>query len=186
MIRATVSITGVSPYSQSGFFKSKRDDRETWEDFEARCWREKAHEIDGTVFIPPAAFKWALEAAAQRRSDKISGKGKQTYTKHFKSGVLCVEPIMLGVKVEDMEPDWINANSDGKRGSGTRVRRCFPTARAWKGVVVFEIVDDTITRDVFERTLADAGAYIGVGMHRPQNGGYKGRFTAQVKKWETL
>ena len=184
MHSATVKIKGVSPYSGSGFFQSSRDDKETHDDFEKRCWRERAHHQDGEVFIPPMAFKWCIQRAAEIRSDKIPGKNRQTYTKHFKSGVLCTEPVFIGVKLDDMEPDWIMANADGKRGSGTRVPRCFPTARKWSGTVRFDIFDDTITREVFERTLIDAGMYVGVGMHRPENGGYKGRFSAELVKWE--
>ena len=41
-----------------------------------------------------------------------------------------------------------------------------------------------LTKDIFEKTVRDAGMYIGVGMHRPENGGYKGRFDVVKIKWE--
>jgi len=42
--------------------------------------------------------------------------------------------------------------------------------------VTFYILDEIITKEVFERTLTMAGQFIGIGRFRPQNNGFYGRF----------
>ena len=186
MHTAKATLTGVSPLSQSGFFKSEKPDKETHDAFERRCWREKMHTTEaGEVFIPPAAFKFAVAKAAEMLSIKIPGGGQAKYTKNFKSGVLVLAaPIIKGAKADDFRGEWINANSDGRRGSGKRVARCFPTVDKWEVDVEFLILDDVITEDIFRRVLEESGKFVGVGMHRPENGGYKGRYQVTAFEWK--
>ena len=185
MRTVTCSIRGLTPYSQSGFFQTEKGEKETHEDFEKRAWREKMHVTeDGMVFIPPMAFKQALSDAARFLSIKIPNRGKTTYTKHFESGVLCIDPVVLNVDAKGIEGEWIHANADGKRGSGKRVKRCFPLIPpGWEADVNFYVNDDTITDDVFERVLLEAGNLIGVGRFRPINGGFYGRFVLENIEW---
>jgi hypothetical protein len=48
------------------------------------------------------------------------------------------------------------------------------------------IFDDTITKEVFERHLTEAGRFVGIGRFRPENGGIYGRFTAGPFSWSEL
>jgi hypothetical protein len=45
-------------------------------------------------------------------------------------------------------------------------------------------LDETITRDVLERHLIDAGNFIGIGRWRPRMNGLYGRFNAEIINWE--
>ncbi|MGB1012800.1 MAG: hypothetical protein ACPG4T_01605, partial [Nannocystaceae bacterium] len=74
---------------------------------------------------------------------------------------------------DELKKEWLFVPSNGVAGHGTRVHRCFPVIGAgWKVRASFVILDETITRDVFEETLDESGKLIGVGRFRPQNGGY--------------
>lgn len=181
---AEVKLTGLSPYSPSRFLQSPRQDKEGHDVYEKRVWRERIHATtDGEVFIPPMAFKGALETAARFNPISIPGRGKATYTKHFRAGVLVVEPVLLGVQSDDVEGEWLLLNSDGRKGGGTRVMRCMPKVDDWSASVRFYILDPTITQEVFERTLREAGQFIGVGRWRPENGGIYGRFRVEEVVW---
>jgi hypothetical protein len=64
------------------------------------------------------------------------------------------------------------------------VWKCFPTIKEWGGECEIMVLDDTITRDVFEQHVKEAGRFIGLGSFRPRNRGYYGRFEADVLSWE--
>lgn len=183
---ATATLESVSPYSQSKHFViEKRTAQETHDAAERRLWRNRMHRNDdGCVFIPPMSFKLCLENAAQFRGDKVKGKGNATFTKHFKSGVMVVEPLQLSLKVDDVPGEELFVPSDGKRGGGSRVTKVFPLISGWGGKVNFIVLDETIDEDTFAATLADAGRFIGIGRFRPQNGGFYGRFAVKGIDWE--
>lgn len=179
------TLASMTPYSQSRQHGEPRQDKETWEDWEARTWKLKAHANgEGLVFIPPMAFKQALDATAKRLGLQIPGRGKATYTKHFLSGVLVMDELLTEYSPDSVVAEWINANADGVRGSGKRVRRCFPVVPKWRGVLPFHVLDDTITEPVFERVLSEAGQFVGIGRFRPENGGFYGRFAVESVSWE--
>lgn len=179
------TLKSISGYSQSRMHDTPKLDRERHDEYEIRTWRNKAH-VDqaGVIYIPPMSFKQALDAAAKRLGLQIPGKGKSTYTKHFLSGVLVMDKLSTGVKVADVSGEWINANADGVRGSGKRVKRCFPTITEWEGTIPLYVLDDTIDNSTFELVLKEAGNFIGIGRFRPQNGGFYGRFSVEKVKWE--
>lgn len=182
-----VEIEGTAPYSQSRKHDTPKLNRETPEDYERRTWRERVTvDGNGLICIPAMAFKQALDDVAKMIGEQIPGKGKSTYTKHFKAGVLCEADMCIGVRKEDVPGITINANSDGVRGSGKRVQRTFPQVPSWSGTARFAILDDTITKEVFERHLTEAGRFIGVGRFRPQNGGLNGRFKPVKFRWSDL
>lgn len=186
MKTATATLKSVSPYSQSKFHDTPKLDKESGGDYEVRTWRERQHVDDkGNIYIPPMAFKNCIAEAAKFLSEKIPGKGKATYTKHFEAGVLVMDPVPLGVKKDDVPGEWFFVPSDGRRGGGSRVKRCFPVVREWTGEVVFHVLDDTITEDVFQHHLSEAGKFIGIGRFRPRNNGFYGRFTVDKIKWES-
>jgi len=187
---AEVTLTSRSAYSQSRKYDTDRKTRrsgseaETSKAFEERTWRERCHVTeDGHIFIPPMAFKNALAEAAKFSPTQIPGKGKATYTKNFEAGVLVMDPLVLPVKKENVDGEWLFVPPDGRRGGGKRVDKCFPVIRSWKGTVKFHVLDDSIPEDIFERTLRDAGTFIGIGRFRPRNNGYYGRFDVERIVW---
>lgn len=184
MRTAIATLKGIAPYSQSRAHFTPKLEKEGADAYEERTWREKMHVgPDGKVFIPPMAFKNALTDAALFLAKQIPGKGKATYTKHFTAGVMVVEGLALPVRKEDVPGEWLFVPADGKRGSGKRVRRCFPVVQTWGGDVSFLVLDDTITNSVFEDHLREAGNFIGIGRFRPRNNGFYGRFAVEKVRW---
>ena len=179
------TLEAVSPYSQSKPTDTPRGDKETAKDHEVRVWRERIHsDNSGQVIIPPMAFKNALSEIAKFLSIQIPGKGKSTYTKHFEAGVLVTQAVPLGMSKDEVPGEWLFVPSDGMRGGGKRVWKCFPRINEWKGNVLFYVLDETITPDVFEKHLRDAGNFIGIGRFRPRNNGFYGRFRVVSTKWQ--
>jgi len=132
------------------------------------------------------AFKNCLSEAAKFLSVQIQGKGKATYTKHFEAGVLVMDALELPLKKEEVQGEWLFVPSDGKRGGGSRVMKCFPFIPNWKGEVKFYILDETITKDVFQKHLKEAGNFIGIGRFRPRNNGFYGRFKVVGLEWQEV
>ena len=179
----TATLVSTTAYSQSRMHDTPKLEKERPDEWELRTWRNKAHVEDGVIYIPPMSFKQGLDTAAKRLGLQIPGKGKATYTKHFLSGVLVMDKLSTGVAIDDVAGEWINANSDGVRGSGKRVKRCFPTIPSWQGKIDFYILDETIDKKTFERVLQEAGSFIGIGRFRPENGGFYGRYSVEATDW---
>jgi hypothetical protein len=181
---ATAHLKSISPYSQSRNHDMPHLDKERPDDYDERTWREHAHvDAKGFAFIPPMAFKNAISECAKYLGMQIPGKGKSTFTKHFEAGVLVTEGLTLPVKKEQLVAERLYLNADGRRGSGRRVWRKFPVIQSWEGNVQFYILDDTITPEVFERHLKEAGSFIGIGRFRPRNNGFYGRFSVEKITW---
>ncbi len=173
----TATLESISPYGQSRYHGTPEQDKELPDAYEKRTWREKAHVNDeGYVFIPATAFKNSLSEAAKYLGMSIPGKGKQTYTKNFEAGTMVTECLTLPVKKEETRGLWLYVPSDGRRGGSRRVHKCFPVIDHWKGDVNYYILDDTITLDVFKYHIEQCGKFIGIGMSRPRNNGFFGRF----------
>lgn len=184
MKTVVANIEGVSPYSQSRHYTTEKLPKELPKDYEARTWRDRLHTTeDGEVFIPPMAFKNCIAEAAKFLSVQVPGKGKATYTKHFEAGVLVTDALRLGIKAADVPGEWLFLPSDGIRGSGKRVDKCYPIIHKWGGKVTFYVLDETITADVFKHHLEQAGAFIGIGRFRPRNNGFYGRFRVSDISW---
>jgi len=184
MKTAVVTLKSASRYSQSRFHNIKKTEKEQSDDHEERTWRDRCHtDENGNIFIPQMAFKNCLSEAAKFLSEQIPGKGKATYTKHFEAGVLVLDALVLPVKKADVEGEWFFVPSDGRRGGGRRVMKCFPMIPEWEGDVTFHVLDDTITKKVFERTLRQAGQFIRLGRFRPRNNGFYGRFSVEKVAW---
>lgn len=187
MKTATAHLKSVSPYSQSRHVNTgefPKLDKESNADYERRMWRERVHaDGNGMLYIPPMAFKNCLSEAAKYLSIQIPGKGKSTYTKHVEAGVLVVDPLPLPIRKDDVEGEWLFLPSDGVRGSGKRVDKCYPLIRQWEGNVKFLIFDDTVTEKVFEHILSEAGKFVGIGRFRPRNAGFYGRFAVEDIGW---
>ena len=187
MKTANVQLKSISPYSQSRYHAIPRGDdgKESADDHEKRTWRERQHfNGDGTVFIPPMAFKLTIAECAKFLSIKIPGRGNATWTKHFDAGVLVMDGMSLGIDKDEVEGEWLFLNADGKKGGGTRVMKCYPVIPEWAGEITFHVIDDTITQKVFAHHIKQAGQFIGIGRFRPRNGGYYGRFSVENIDWQ--
>jgi hypothetical protein len=181
---AIAALRSVSPYSQSRKYDTPKLNKESPKDYEIRTWRDRLHvNEDGAVFIPPMAFKNCIADAAKYIGMQVPGKGKATYTKNFEAGVLVTDPLVLPFKKEGVPGEWLFLPSDGKRGSGKRVDKCYPIIREWSGEVKFFIFDETITEEVFRAHLDQAGKFIGIGRFRPRNNGFYGRFIIESLQW---
>lgn len=177
-------LKSASAYSQSRAHVTGKLEKEGHDEFEKRTWREKCHVgDDGRIVIPGMGFKMALDRTAVFLGLKIPGRRNATYTKHFLAGVLVLDNCPIDIRKDDVEPEWLYVNSDGVRGSGKRVWRCFPLIREWQADCTFYIADETITKDIFEQHLSEAGKFVGIGRFRPERGGFKGRFSVEKTKW---
>ena len=184
MKTAIAHLKSISPYSQSRDYETEKLPKERPDAYEERTWRDRMHVNDlGYVFIPPMAFKNCLSEIARYLSEQIPGKGKTTFTKHFEAGILVLESLVLPIKKADVPGEWLYVPSDGKRGGSKRVPKCFPLIEQWAGKVTFHILDDTVTPEVFERHLEQAGKFVGIGRFRPRNNGYYGRFRVEKVEW---
>lgn len=181
------TLESVARYSQSRNYEmdSPKAEKESSKDYENRTWRERCHAgPDGYLFIPPTAFKESLTAAAKYLGMQIPGKGKNTYTKHFTSGVIISDGIRLDVKKSDVLGEWLYLNSDGQKGGSKRVWRCMPYVETWIGDLALHVLDDTITEDVLRYHLEQCGVFVGIGRFRPAKNGYYGRF--RIKELEQV
>ena len=186
MKTVNVKITGATPYSPSKYIDEPRKAKETPADHEERVWRERCHYEPKSkeCFIPAICFAKTVQGAASYLPIKIPGKQNATYTKHFRAGLYVPEGLTLGVKIDDVEGEWLMVPSNGKPGGGSRVKKCFPIFRKWGGVVTFQVLDDTVTEKIFEQTLQTAAAFIGLGRFRPEKGGWNGRFIIDEIDWK--
>jgi hypothetical protein len=182
MKKATVTLTSASPYSQSRRYDAEipKLEKESNSAYDERNWREHQHydKKTGEVYIPPMAMKNALMECAQYLGEKIPEKRQATWTKHFTAGILVPDPLMLGINKDETLAETFFCDSQGKKGAGggSQVPRKFPVIHDWSTKGTFYILDEMITRDVFERYLVESGKFIGIGRFRPRNGGFYGRF----------
>lgn len=184
MKKAIVKLKSVSTYGQSKFHQTEKNKGELSGDFEDRTWREKAHTNEqGFIFIPGTQFANSLREASKYLSISIPGKGKSTFTKHFESGIMVLDNLVLPVKKDDVKSVTVFVPSDGRVGGGKRVIKHFPIIHEWSGEVTYHIIDPIITAEVFEQVLRASGQLIGIGYFRPRNRGYYGRFEVEKIQW---
>jgi hypothetical protein len=193
MRHVKVYIEGIpgSPYSQSAQHDAPFLDRESHADYDARTWRKKCTvNQSGQVCVPAMAFKQAIDTTAFKLGEKVKGRRGATYKSFFASGFFCDHdvPIANGkpLKPEDAECITISANANGRRGTGTRVPRRFPEFHKWAGVAEFTIIDDVLTKEIFEQHMKAAGMVVGIGRFRPEVGGTNGRFRVTKFEWEDV
>jgi hypothetical protein len=186
----TAHLRSATPYSASREHGTPKLEKETHDVYDLRTWRERLHvDGDNRVFIPAMAFKQAVDKAASMLGIQVPGRGKATYTKHFLAGCVVESDVVLTrdgkpVLKDDAQLQRIFANADGKRGSGKRVFRHYPVIPQWEGQARFVLLDEQITKEVFERHLRESGQYVGVGRWRAEVGGMNGRFAVEKFAWE--
>jgi hypothetical protein len=185
---ATVTITGIAPYSASRQHNDPALEGESKDDYDARTWRSKLNveDRDGkpTVVIPAHGLHQAIAAAAKYSKKQIPGQGKATWTAKFLAGISIAENPSLNIDPSTVQSVTISANADGVRGSGKRVPRRFPIIPEWEATFDVWILDPIITEDVFREMLALAGMFVGIGRFRPEKGGINGRFKASKIVWQ--
>lgn len=186
MRTVTIQIEGMTPYSASKHIVEELQKGETKDAHEKRRWREKAHvDENGMMFIPGVAFKLALDETASLLNEKIPGKGNQTWTGQFATGVVAMSDLSLGVDIKDVKAIEIFAHANGKRGPGTRVTRFFPIVPTWRGELEMRVFNDTLPEEIFERFFEQAGLLAGVGRGRPitKSPAGNGRFRPTKFTW---
>jgi len=187
MKMAQVEIKGTSALSMSKYIQAERKPKELHQDYEERCWRERIHRNkEGKVIIQPMMLVKSVQGGAAFNGTLIPGRGKERYKKHFLAGVRCNQVIVLDLHYEDVERETYLVPSDGKTGGTTRVVKHFPVIDEWGGIITFYILDDIITRDVFQETLNVAGQLVGIGRFRPERGGFYGCYNADILEWKEI
>lgn len=184
---ATVTITGLSPMTQSRQHDDPKLDGENASDYDIRTWRSKLTLSDDgkSVAIPAAAIHQCLAAAAKYSKRQIPGQGKATWTAKFQAGIMLMGSPSLGIDPAGVTSITISANADGVRGSGKRVPRRFPIIPlGWSATFDVYILDPIVTQDVFREMMEIAGMFVGLGQYRPQNGGTNGRFKMTDLRWQ--
>lgn len=177
------SVSG-SPITFGKYYSTPKLPKELANDYEKRTWRERLHyREDGAVYIPAAMFGNCIREAAKFRSIPIPGMGKANFTKHFDAGIQVMNDIDLKVQKDDVEGVDLMVPSDGRRGGTSRVAKTFPIIDSWNGEISVLLMDDIITKDVFEDVLRTAGQLIGIGTFRPRNRGTNGRFAVSKINW---
>jgi hypothetical protein len=179
----TVKLQGTTPLLYGRQYSVPKLQRESAAEYEERTWAERMHKNEGgQAVLSPLSVKNCLRDAAKYLSEQIPGKGKSTYTKHFKSGLMVFEQVPLfngknqPIIADQVEPIWLNVPSDGMTGGTKRVPKAFPQVNDWMGTVDIHVLDEVITKDVLLRHLTEAGNFVGLGAMRVANGGISGRF----------
>jgi hypothetical protein len=185
IVKTTIEAVPGCPISFSDVLRTPKDKGEKDSVYEERVWRERIHvNPAGSVFIPSMAIKNTIEGASQYLSENIEGKGKATYTKNIRAGILiAVSPVLLrkdgkAMTLADVKPERVFVPSNGKRGGSTRVWKIFGDFFDWHAEVEIHLIDRLLIDDSerIEKYLSHAGTFIGLGRWRPQNGGLYGRF----------
>jgi hypothetical protein len=172
-----VSVKSLTPYGAGRYHHTPKETRESADDYERRTWREKLHVTPGgKILLPAMGFKRCLEETVGYMGEKIPGRGSEKWTKNFLQGVMCLEDLVLEIGPEKAVEHWVFVPSDGRKGGGKRVWKCFPRVDAWEGSLLFAVIDDLITPDVLERYVRISGQLTGVGVWRPRTGGMWGKF----------
>lgn len=182
MLKVECDLIGISPISFSRAVQSVQNTGEAHDAFEQRIWRERAHrDAKGEAYISPMALKNCLSEVAKYLSESVPGKGKATYTKHFEAGILVTDAMMLGMQADEIPGERLYVPSNGRRGSGTRVWKTFPTLTEWRVHAVIYVLDPVLIdkpKKILEY-LEHAGKFIGMGRFRPRNNGFYGRFRVE-------
>jgi hypothetical protein len=180
-----------SPYSQSRKHETPKLDREGADDYDIRTWLEKCNvNEEGHVIVPLGALKIGIDEAAHKLGKKVEGRRGATFRQFFTSGVICSDNAVIfngsnePLTKSDARMTVISCNPEGKRNGSKRVPRRFPCFDKYHSVALYTIVDDIVTKDVFEEHFRAMGIIVGIGRWRPGNGGNNGRFRPVRFEWE--
>jgi hypothetical protein len=176
MKRYEAHLQSTTSLGQGRHVDVPKERSETDDAYRQRVVRARLHVSMNEVYIPPMAIKKCLEETAFYLKMQIPGKGKETYTKHIVQGVLCNEPMMLGVSPDQARIDkHFGSLTPGKANSG-RGWIYYPVLDSWEGVAQMYVVDDRLNAEVLRKHLELAGVITGLGVWRPRRGGMWGKF----------
>lgn len=175
MKKFVAELKGLTPYGQGKNHQEPKLPQELNDAYAERTWRARAHTAAGEVYIPPMAFRLLLETTSRYLKTPIPGRLKETYTKHYRQGVMIPDPVMLGVHIDAMRVEKVFTWAEPQR-KGTRVWRYFPVVDAWASLLTILAIDDIFTADVVEQHLMMGGKLVGIGVWRPESGGMWGKF----------
>jgi hypothetical protein len=173
------SLASISPYFQSRKYELEveRLPKESPDDYEKRTWMYRTHiNDDGQIIMPAAQFQFSFQSGAKYLNERIPGRNRETWTKHFLSGLLIPDAIVLPERRETVKGLWLSMNARGQKGPGPRVMRRMPFVAKWADDLTINVLDDLITDDILRRVIQQAGMFIGVGQNRPEVGGNSGRY----------
>lgn len=184
LVTKNFEIVGLAPILFGRAITSDKHAGEQHDAFERRVWQERCPlNGDGEIFVPGLAFKRSLEWIAKYLGESIKGKGKATYTKYFRSGIMVVDDLVIKVggkpaKLADISMLREFVPSDGRSGSGSRVWKQFPMVQKWTTSVTINVIDKLLQDDMarVKRYAESAGVYNGLGMWRAGVGGVYGRY----------
>lgn len=193
---AEMEFKGVGIYSQSKRHTTPHNDGESDSAYEVRTWRERMHYhpsdhplTPGQIFIPPNQFQEAVLGAATFMSLGIPSKGKSTYTKHIRAGLIIPEGITLPDLKDEADSETFFVPSNGQKGGGKRVDKTFCAVHKWRGILTVHVLDPVLMQTihiadvgnitVLQHHFMQAGNFVGIGRFRPAVGGYYGRFTVE-------
>lgn len=191
---ARVHITGTTPYSPGKKPDTDKKPKETYEDYEARVWKERIHfDKEGKVYIPDMSRVRCVQAAAKYANIKY--KNQETYTKFFDKGVQANgDRLYIGMSVDDAYTEKHLVPTNGKPGGSSKAFKVFPYFHAnpekptesWGGVMGFMVLEPRIPEAIFEQVVDTAGKFIGIGRFRPENRGNLGMFRVVKVEWSEL
>jgi hypothetical protein len=180
---ATITLSSVSPYSQSRKHDLPKLKGEADAAYNERTWRDHLSVLNGSVVIPKFGLHSCITSAAKYSKRKIVGQGNATWTAKFAAGIVLFEDAVLNI--DPATVDWIDINSHvtGIRGSGKRVTRRFPIMDNWATTFDIHVLDPIITQEIMTEMLEIAGLFVGIGRYRPENQGSNGRFQMTKIIW---
>lgn len=178
MHQYVIGLRSISPYGAGRNHNIKKLQRESYEDYESRTWRERLHTTPDKkhILLPAMGFKLALEDTVQYMGEKIPARGNERWYKNFLQGVNCVEHLVLDIGPDKAQEHKVFVPADGRKGGSKRVWKSYPRVDEWEGQLVFVVLDDLITPDVLDRYLRFTGLLTGIGVWRPRRGGMWGKF----------
>jgi len=150
------------------------------------------HEADGTV-IGPYWSTDSFHACLKNAGAKIVKKGRTTF-KNFVAAALIpgdtdINPLVyrgskrgepVPRKLEDLWEDKYYRDIRPARVGSAKVMRTRPVFHDWKFEVPFTLDTEVLDIADLQRILTIAGQIVGLGDWRPEKGGRRGRFTAEV------
>lgn len=175
------TIVGLASYSQSKKLPDEKDKKESYDEFEDRVWKKKAHvATDGdSVVIPGHALHQMLVVGAKkgRLAPKSAKSAREGLANRLVTGVQILGDAETDMQLAKAEKVPINSHANGKRGSGSRVIRKFPQwPIGWTATFDVMLLDESLTADDVKAALDWGGKVCGLGRFRPENMGHNGRF----------
>ena len=130
------------------------------------------------------AIKLCLTDCVKFLSETIPGKRNNTFTKHFKVGIMVTAPMALEyhngkpILAKDIIGEALFLPSNGQAGHGKRVWRTYPVVPEWQTHGEIHLIDPVLMDkpEKVREYLEHAGNFIGLGRFRPINNGIYGRF----------